>query len=123
MESEKEKKKMVRFVCKSVIHNLVVTDAHPYCEGSIVLDESLMEAADIIEGEKVLVANVTRGHRMETYAVPAKRGSGIVETSGSMSHLAKVGDTICVMTFTITDKPESIKRIDINLRGKNNRLS
>ena len=81
-----------------------------------------MEAADIIEGERVLVANVTKGHRMETYAVPGKRGSGIVETSGSMSHLAKVGDVVCIVTFTMTENPDEIKKIDLNLHGKNNRL-
>src|SRR4030042_2615156 len=113
---------MIRFVCKSVIHNLVVTKAHSYCEGSIILDEAVMRAADIIDGERVLVANVTRGNRMETYAVSGERNSGIVETSGSMSYLAKVGDVICVMTFTATEKPEEIKRIDLNLHKKNNKL-
>lgn len=113
---------MVRFVCKSVMHNLVVTASHPYCEGSIVLDEALIEVADLVEGERVLVANVTRGNRMETYVEPGERNSGVVETSGSMSHMAQVGDVICVMAFTTTEKPEEIKRIDLNLRDKNNKI-
>jgi aspartate 1-decarboxylase len=113
---------VVRFICKSVIHNLVVTEAHPYCEGSILLDEDLMEAADIVEGERVLVASVTRGHRMETYAVPGTRGSGVVETSGSMSHLAQKGDIVCVMSFTMTSTPHAVERIDLDLRDSGNRL-
>lgn len=111
-----------RNFCRSVIHNLVVTEAKPFCEGSIEIDVAILENAQISEGEKVLVANVSNGNRMETYAVPAERGSGRVETSGSMSHLAKLGDIICVMAFAVVDDPKQIKRIDINMKGKNNKL-
>lgn len=111
-----------RTVCRSVIHNLVVTEAKPYCEGSIEIDADILDKAQISDGERVVVTNVCRGGRAETYAVPAPRGSGKVETSGSMSHLAKVGDGVCVMAFAITDKPNEIKRIDINLKGKNNKI-
>ena len=111
-----------RFVCRSVIHNLVVTEAKPYCEGSIEIDATILEKAEIAEGERVIVANVSRGGRAETYAVPAPRGSGKVETSGSMSHLAKIGDEVCVIAFALVDDPSKIKRIDIDLKSKNNKL-
>lgn len=111
-----------RIFCRSVIHNLVVTEAKPFCEGSIEIDAAVLEKANIKEGEKVLVANVSNGNRMETYAVPVERGSGRVETSGSMSHLAKPGDIVCVVAFAIVDENEDCSRIDINLKGKNNRV-
>ena len=115
-------KNVQRIFCRSVIHNLVVTDAKPFCEGSIEIDAAILEKAQISEGERVLVANVSNGNRMETYAVPAAKGSGKVETSGSMSHLAKPGDTICVMTFAMVGENEICRRIELNLKGKNNRL-
>ncbi|MBI2674962.1 MAG: aspartate 1-decarboxylase [Candidatus Aenigmarchaeota archaeon] len=111
-----------KIFCRAVIHNLVVTDAKPFCEGSIEIDAAIMEMAQITESERVLVANVSNGNRMETYVVPAERGSGRVETSGSMSHLAKPGDIICVMAFFITDNLKRLKRIDLNLKGKCNKL-
>jgi len=107
---------MFRTVCRSVLHNLVVTHAEPLCHGSIRLDLSLMEKGQLVDGEQVLVANVTTGARMFTYAVQAPRGSGIIETSGAMSRLARCGDTVCVMSFVFTDSPKDVKRIELDFR-------
>jgi aspartate 1-decarboxylase len=111
-----------RFFCRSVIHNLVVTESKPYCEGSIEIDEAIMEKAQIGDGERVMVTNVRKGGRAETYSVKAPRGSGKVESSGPMSHLAKVGDEVCVIAFGIVQSPDEIKRIDIDLKGKRNKF-
>jgi aspartate 1-decarboxylase len=109
---------MLRIVCRSVLHNLVVTHAEPFCHGSIRLDPSLMEKGQLVDGEQVLVANVTTGARMSTYAVQAPRGSGMIETSGSMSRLARPGDTVCVMSFALTESPADVRRIDIDFGCK-----
>lgn len=112
-----------RIVCRSVVHNLVVTDSKPYCEGSIELDAAIMEKADIADGEQVVVTNITRGGRAETYAVRVERDSGGVETSGSLSHFAKVGDEICVMAFALVEDPEKVSRIELDFRGKRNLIT
>lgn len=107
-------------ICRAVIHNLKVTTANPYCDGSIVVDRLLMDKVGFYEGEEVLVTNVEKGGRAVTYIVPAPAGSGIVETSGSMSKFAQPDDLVCVMAFVKTDRPDLVSRADLNLKGNNN---
>jgi aspartate 1-decarboxylase len=106
-------------VCRSVIHNLRVTVADPYCEGSIIVDRKLMDAGGFIPYEEVLVTNVERGGREVSYIVPGPAGSEVVETSGSLSKLARKGDLICIMAFVQTTDPGSVNRTELNLRGQN----
>ena len=106
-------------ICRAVIHNLKVTAARPYCDGSIVVDQLLMDKAGFYEGEEVLVTNVEKGGRAVTYILPAPVGSQIVETSGSMSKFAQPDDLICVMAFVKTNRPDLVTRIDLNLMGNN----
>ena len=106
-------------ICRVVIHNLKVTHAQPYCDGSIVVDRLLMEKGGFWEGEEVLVTNVEKGGRAITYILPASPGSKIIETSGSLSKFAQPGDLICIMSFVKTDKPDLVSRIDLNARGNN----
>lgn len=91
---------MIREVLKAKIHRLTVTDADLHYEGSLTIDEDLMDAADIIEYEKVYIANVTNGNRFETYAIKGMRGSGVICVNGAAAHLAKKDDIIIVFTYT-----------------------
>jgi aspartate 1-decarboxylase len=84
---------------KSKIHRARVTHADVDYEGSLTLDSSLLEAADILPHEKVHVWNVTRGTRLITYAIAGEPGSGVVCVNGAAAHLARPGDLIIVATF------------------------
>lgn len=98
----------MRRMFKSKIHRAVITDADLEYEGSITLDEDLMEAADIAEFEAVHVWNVTRGTRLETYALRGPRGSRVCCINGAAAHLVKKGDKVIIATFT--DVEESLVR-------------
>jgi aspartate 1-decarboxylase len=93
----------VRFMLKSKIHRARVTQADVDYEGSITLDSDLLRAADIVPYEEVHVWNVTRGHRLRTYAMVAEAGSGVVCMNGAAALLAKPGDLVIIATFTQMD--------------------
>ncbi|HQB14873.1 MAG TPA: aspartate 1-decarboxylase, partial [Syntrophales bacterium] len=82
---------MQRFMLKSKLHRAVVTDANLHYEGSITIDEGLLEAADIIPYEKVAIYNVTNGERFTTYAIKGARGSGTICLNGAAAHRASKG--------------------------------
>ena len=90
---------MLRQMLKSKIHRATVTDANVNYEGSVTIDEQLMVEADIIEYEKVLLANITNGSRLETYAITGKWGSGVICANGAAALHNKVGDKILIMSF------------------------
>lgn len=90
----------MRRMFKSKLHRATITDADLEYEGSVTIDEDLMEAADIVEFEAVHVWNVTRGTRLETYALCGPRGSGVCCINGAAAHLAKKGDRVIIATFT-----------------------
>ncbi len=92
--------KLMRTMLKSKIHRANVTDANIDYEGSITLDKNLMEAADIIEYERVLILDVNNGARLETYAIEGKRGKGDVIMNGAAARLVHKGDKIIIMTFS-----------------------
>ena len=89
---------------KSKIHRARVTEADVNYEGSLTLDSSLLEAADILPHEQVHVWNVTRGTRLTTYAIAGEPGSGVVCVNGAAAHLARPGDVIIVATFADMDE-------------------
>lgn len=89
----------MRRMFKSKIHRAAVTDADLEYEGSVTLDPDLMEAADIIENEAVHIWNVTRGTRLETYALAGPRGSKVCCINGAAAHLMKKGDRVIIATF------------------------
>lgn len=97
---------MTREILKSKIHRVSVTEANLDYVGSITIDLDLMEAADIVEYEKVAVANVTRGSRFETYAIAGERGSGIICINGAAAHLAKVDDIVIVFSYVSLTEEE-----------------
>ncbi len=90
-------------VLKSKIHRVKVTGADLYYIGSITIDETLMEAANIIQGEKVQVVNNTNGERLETYAIPGPRGSGEITLNGAAARKVAVGDTLILITYARMD--------------------
>ncbi len=102
---------MIRQVLKSKIHRAVVTDANVNYEGSITIPEDLMQAADLWEGEKVLVASITGGSRLETYVQKGPLGSGAIVINGGAAHLIHKGELVSIMAFALSEKPLSSKRI------------
>jgi len=86
-------------VLKSKLHRGRVTETKLHYPGSIGIDPALMEAAGILPYECVLVANLNNGSRLETYAVPAERGSGQIVILGAAAQLAHVGDIVIIMAF------------------------
>lgn len=94
-------------ILKSKIHNAKVTQTELHYVGSLTLDEDLMNAANLIEGEKVLVVNNNNGERLETYLIKGKKGSKVVCLNGAAARKAQVGDTIIVISFAIMDFDEA----------------
>ena len=98
---------MRRRVFKSKIHRATVTDANLDYEGSVSIDESLMEAAGIWRYEEVHVWNITRGTRLTTYAIEGERDSGVVCINGAAAHQNKPGDLVILATFAEMDELEA----------------
>ncbi len=90
-------------VLKSKIHRAVVTEANLNYIGSITIDEDLMEAANIIENEKVQVVNINNGERLETYVIKGKRGSGVCCLNGPAARKVAVGDIVIIISYAIMD--------------------
>jgi aspartate 1-decarboxylase len=90
-------------VLKSKIHRAVITEANLNYVGSLTLDEDLMEAANVIENEKVQVVNVNNGERLETYIIKGKRGSGIVCLNGPAARKGMVGDVVVIISYASMD--------------------
>jgi aspartate 1-decarboxylase len=92
---------------KSKIHRAVITEANLNYIGSITIDEKLMEAANIIENEKVQVVNVNNGERLETYVIKGKKGSGICCLNGPAARKAAVGDIVVIISYASMDFEEA----------------
>ena len=93
-------------ILKSKIHCAVVTEANLDYIGSITIDEDLMDAAHILNGEKVSVVDKTNGARLETYAIPGRRGSGCICMNGAAAHLMHVGDVVIIMAYALMTEEE-----------------
>ncbi len=98
---------MRRTFFKSKIHRATVTHADLHYEGSVTIDEELMEAAGIWQYEAVQIWNITRGTRLETYALKGERGSGVVCINGAAAHLNKPGDLVILATFAEMEESEA----------------
>lgn len=90
-------------VVKSKIHRVKVTGADLNYIGSITIDEDLLDAANIIEGEKVQIVNNNNGERLETYAIPGLRGSGEITLNGAAARKVAPGDILILITYAIMD--------------------
>lgn len=98
---------MLLHVVKSKIHRVKVTGADLNYIGSITIDEDLMDAAKIIEGEKVQIVNNNNGERLETYAIPGPRGSGEITLNGAAARKVAPGDVLILITYAIMDAEEA----------------
>jgi aspartate 1-decarboxylase len=90
---------MMRVMMKSKIHRATVTQADLHYVGSVTIDSALMEAADLLEGEQVAIVDITNGARIETYAIPGERGSGVIGINGAAAHLVHPGDLVIIISY------------------------
>lgn len=94
-------------IMKSKLHRVRVTQADLHYEGSVTIDEELMEAADLLPHEKVQIVNVNNGERLETYVIRGERGSGVVCLNGPAARKAQVGDVIIIISYALMTKEEA----------------
>ena len=97
---------MQRTLLKSKIHRATVTDADLAYPGSITLDPVLMQAADLVDHERVEIYNVTNGERFATYAIPGTPGAGEVVLNGAAAHLVRPGDVVIICSYAVYDDAE-----------------
>lgn len=98
---------MRRTMMKSKIHRATVTDANLHYQGSVTIDPVLMEAADILENERVDVLDVTNGNRLTTYAIPGAPGRGEICLNGAAAHLVSKGDLVILVTYAEFEEEEA----------------
>jgi aspartate 1-decarboxylase len=101
---------MLRLMLKSKVHRATVTEADLDYEGSLTLDQELMDAADLREFEGISVYNVTNGSRFETYVINGRRGSGTVCINSAAAHLAGPGDLVIIASYTWLEEKEVLTR-------------
>lgn len=94
-------------VVKSKIHRVKVTGADLQYIGSVTIDENLMDAANIIQGEKVQIVNINNGERLETYAIPGPRNSGEITLNGPAARKVAKGDIVIIISYGILDFEEA----------------
>ena len=94
-------------VIKSKIHRVTVTGADLNYIGSITIDQDLMDAAGIVEGERVYIVDNNNGERLDTYAIPGERGSGVICLNGAAARKVQVGDVVLIMTYGIVTVEEA----------------
>jgi aspartate 1-decarboxylase len=94
-------------ILKSKIHRATVTEADLNYIGSITIDENLMEAANIIENEKVSIYNITNGERISTYVIKGERGSGVIAINGAAARKVAVGDLVIIVSYASMDFEEA----------------
>ena len=94
-------------IVKSKIHRVKVTGADLNYIGSITIDKDLMDAANIIEGEKIQIVNNNNGERLETYVIPGSRGSGEITVNGAAARKVSIGDVLILITYASMDFEEA----------------
>jgi len=111
-------------VVKSKIHRVSITEANLNYIGSITIDEDLMDAANLIENEKVQVLNINNGERLETYVIKGKRGSGEICLNGAAARKVIVGDLLIIMSYAMMEinEAKSFKPTIILPDSKTNKL-
>lgn len=94
---------------KSKLHRAVVTDADLHYEGSVSIDEDLMEAADLFAYEQVAIYNISNGERFSTYVIPGKRDSGTICLNGAAARKVSRGDLIIIASYVMVDEAEAAR--------------
>ncbi len=97
---------MQRIMLKGKIHRARVTDANLEYEGSLTIDQDLMDAADILEYEQIKIYNISNGARFDTYAICGPRGSGVICLNGAAARMGARGDLIIIVTYATYDGEE-----------------
>ncbi|HVV12344.1 aspartate 1-decarboxylase [Amycolatopsis sp.] len=90
---------MFRTMLKSKIHRVTVTQADLHYVGSVTVDQTLMEAADLLPGEQVSIVDIANGARLETYVIPGERDSGVLGINGAAAHLVHPGDLVILISY------------------------
>lgn len=98
---------MYRTMMKSKIHRATVTEANLNYVGSVTIDEDLMDAADLLENEKVQIVNNNNGARLETYVIVGPRGSGVICLNGAAARLVQPGDNVIIISYATVDNVEA----------------
>ena len=98
---------MFRIMYKSKIHEARVTETQLQYEGSITIDEKLMEAANIIPGERLEIFNLSNGARFSTYAIKGEKGSGVICLNGAAARLTEVGDKVIIISYAVVTEEEA----------------
>lgn len=109
---------------KSKIHRATVTDANLNYEGSITIDEDLIDAANMFVNEKVAVLNINNGERFETYIIPGERGSGIICLNGAAARKVQKGDLVIILSYAILplEEAKKLRPTIINVEEQTNRI-
>lgn len=97
---------MNRTLLKSKIHRATITEANIHYEGSMTIDQDLMEAADIVPFEQIQVYNIANGERFATYALEGPRGSGVICLNGAAARKGVVGDLVIIATYAVFEEKE-----------------
>ncbi len=98
---------MLLTIMKSKLHRVRVTQAELNYVGSITIDQALMEAANLLENEKVQIVNNNNGERFETYVIPGERGSGTICLNGAAARRAQVGDIVIIIAYALMTPEEA----------------
>lgn len=101
---------MLRTMLTSKIHRAMVTQADLHYVGSVTVDEDLMDAADLLEGEQVAIVDVTNGARLQTYVIAGPRGSGVLGINGAAARLVHPGDLVILIAYGQLDETEARTR-------------
>ena len=101
---------MLRTMLVSKIHRATVTQADLHYVGSVTVDQDLLDAADLLAGEKVAIVDVTNGARLETYVIPGPRGSGIIGINGAAARLVHPGDLVILIAYGQMEEAEARTR-------------
>lgn len=94
-------------ILKSKLHRVTVTEANLNYVGSVTIDEDLMDAANLIENEKVQIVNINNGERLETYVIKGARNSGVICLNGPAARKVAVGDVVIIMSYASMDFEEA----------------
>ena len=100
---------MQRHLMKSKIHRATITSADLHYEGSLTVDQDLLDAADLREHEEVQIVNVNNGARFSTYVIPGPRGSGTLQLNGAAARLGMPGDLVIVISYGLFDEAEAAR--------------
>jgi aspartate 1-decarboxylase len=100
---------MQRHMFKSKIHRATITSADLHYEGSLTVDEDLLDAADLVTYEEIQVVNVNNGQRFTTYVIPGPRGSGVIQLNGAAARLGLPGDLVILISYGVFDDKDARK--------------